>query len=123
MDTVLTANAPQPAGHYSQATISGGLIFVSGQLPVDPKTKEIPDSIGGQTNLVIDHLDSILKASGSSLQKVVKVTVYISDISLWDEVNGVYAERFGEHKPARAIVPTRDLHFGCKIEMDAIAEK
>ena len=55
--------------------------------------------------------------------QVVKVTVNISDISLWDEVNGVYAERFGEHKPARAIVPTRDLHFGCKIEMDAIAEK
>ena len=71
----------------------------------------------------MNNLENILLASGSSLGLVVKTTVYISDISLWGKVNEIYAVRFGTHKPARAVVPTRELHFGCLIEMEAVAER
>ncbi len=122
MKSVQTEKAPLPGGHYSQAIVHNGLVYVSGQLPVDPETGEKQTgSIEEQTRLVLQNLSAILEASGSSLDQVLKVTVYISDISLWGKVNEVYAEIFGEHRPARAIVPTRDLHFGFKIEVDAVA--
>jgi 2-iminobutanoate/2-iminopropanoate deaminase len=122
MKSIKTDRAPLPAGHYSQAMVHNGLVYVSGQLPIDPQTGEKQTgSIEAQTRLVLRNLSAILEASGSSLKRVLKVTVYISDISLWGKVNEVYAEIFGDHRPARAIVPTRDLHFGFKIEMDAVA--
>ena len=117
-----TDKAPAPGGHYSQAIVHNGLVYVSGQLPVDPKTGEKQTgSMEDQTRLVLQNLSAILEASGSNLGSVLKVTVYIADISLWGNVNEVYAEVFGNHRPARAIVPTRDLHFGFMIEVDAIA--
>ena len=109
-------------GHYSQAVISGGLIFVSGQLPMDPVTGKVKDSIQEQAVQVLDNLQNILEAAGASLRNVVKVTGYISDVSLWGEVNEVYAERFGDHRPARAVVPCRELPRGCLVELEAIAE-
>jgi len=122
MKSIKTGKAPLPGGHYSQAIVHNGLVYVSGQLPIDPQTGEKQTgSIEEQTNLVLQNLSAILDASGSSLNQVLKVTVYISDISLWGKVNEVYAEIFGDHRPARAIVPTRDLHFGFKIEVDAVA--
>lgn len=122
MKSVKTDKAPVPGGHYSQAIVHNGLVYVSGQLAVDPETGEKQTgSIEEQTRLVLQNLSAILEASGSSLNQVLKVTVYISDISLWGKVNEVYAEIFGDHRPARAIVPTRDLHFGFKIEVDAVA--
>lgn len=122
MKPTQTDKAPLPGGHYSQAIVHNGLVYVSGQLPIDPQTGEKQTgSIEEQTNLVLQNLSAILDASGSSLNQVLKVTVYISDISLWGKVNEVYAEIFGDHRPARAIVPTRDLHFGFKIEVDAVA--
>ena len=122
MKLIETDNAPLPGGHYSQAIVHNGLVYVSGQLPIDPKTGEKQTgSIEEQTSLVLQNLSAILEASGSSLSQVLKVTVYISDISLWGKVNEVYAEIFGDHRPARAIVPTRDLHFGFKLEVDAVA--
>lgn len=122
MKSVKTDKAPVPGGHYSQAMVHNGLVYVSGQLPVDPETREKQTgSIEDQTRLVLNNLSAILEASGSSLNQVLKVNVYISDISLWGKVNEVYAEIFGDHRPARAIVPTRDLHFGFKIEVDAVA--
>ncbi len=122
MKPTQTDKAPLPGGHYSQAIVHNGLVYVSGQLPVDSTTGEKQTgSIEEQTRLVLYNLSAILDASGSSLSQVIKVTVYISDISLWGKVNEVYAEIFGDHRPARAIVPTRDLHFGFKIEVDAVA--
>jgi 2-iminobutanoate/2-iminopropanoate deaminase len=122
MKTIQTEQAPVPAGHYSQAIVHDGLVYISGQLAIDPKTGEKrAGSIEEQTRLVLQNLSAILEASGSSLNRILQVTVYISDISLWGKVNEVYAEIFGEHKPARAIVPTRDLHFGFKIEVAAVA--
>jgi len=122
MEFIFTEKAPSPAGHYSQAIISGGLVFVSGQLGIHPDSGEIKATIEEQTAQVLDNLENILIASGSLLDKVVKATLYISDISLWGKVNEIYAERFGSHKPARAVVPTRDLHFGCLIEVEVVAE-
>jgi 2-iminobutanoate/2-iminopropanoate deaminase len=122
MKLIETDGAPLPAGHYSQAIVHRGLVYVSGQLPIDPKTGERrTGSIEKQTRLVLQNLSAILEASNSGLKQVLKVTVYISDISLWGKVNEVYAEIFGDHRPARSIVPTRDLHVGFQIELEAIA--
>ncbi|MCH8121788.1 MAG: RidA family protein [Bacteroidetes bacterium] len=122
MKSISTPSAPTPAGHYSQAIEHNGLIFISGQLSVDPATGEIRNgSIEDQTRLVLENLSGILKAAGSDMNHVLKVTIYVSDIDLWGAVNHVYAKTFGEHRPARAVVPSRDLHHGCLIEMEAIA--
>ncbi len=120
--TIQTPNAPAPAGHYSQAVVYGGLVFVSGQLSIDPQTGERKlGSIEEQTEQVLKNIREILMAADSDLSRLLKVTVYISDISLWGPVNTVYARVMGEHRPARAVVPTKDLHFGFLIEIEAIA--
>lgn len=122
MHAISTPNAPTPAGHYAQAIVHNGLVFVSGQLPIDPNTGEKRvGPIEEQAEQALRNVEAILRASGSSLNKVLKTTVYISDIALWDRVNAVYARFFGDHRPARAVVPTRELHFGFQIEIEAIA--
>jgi 2-iminobutanoate/2-iminopropanoate deaminase len=121
LETVYTDKFPAPAGHYSQAIVHGDTVYVAGQLPVDPATGEKRiGTIKEQTERAISNLEAILHAAGSDLHHV-KTTVYVSDIALWDRVNAVYARRFSEHQPARAVVPTRELHFGFQIEKDAIA--
>ncbi len=122
MEPISTPNAPAPAGHYSQAVVHAGLVFVAGQLAIDPTDRERPvGTISEQTEQALRNVAAILEAAGSGLDRVVQMTVYISDISLWSEVNAVYAKVMGEHRPARAIVPTRDLHHGYQIEIQAIA--
>ena len=122
MQPVATDTAPAPAGHYSQGMIHRGLVYVSGQLPIDPGSGQPRiGSIEEQTKLAIANLTAVLETAGSGLDRVIKTTVYVSDIGLWGRVNGVYAECFGDHRPARAVVPTRDLHFGCQVEIEAIA--
>lgn len=122
MTEISTSNAPRPAGHYSQAIVHGSMVYVSGQLPIDPQTGEKrAGSIEEQTEQALRNLAEILRAANSDLGQVVKTTVYISDIELWGRVNAVYARVFGEHYPARAVVPTRELHHGCQIEIEAIA--
>ena len=122
MNITSTPNAPAPAGHYSQAVVHNGVVYVAGQLPIDPVTgeKEL-GTVDAQARRVLQNVKAILEASESGLDKVLKANVYISDISIWGEFNKIYAEFFGDHKPARAVIPTRDLHFGFKIEMDVIA--
>jgi|SRR5262245_8174588 len=119
---ISTTNAPTPAGHYSQAIKYDGLIFVSGQLSIDPKTGEKKlGSIEEQTEQVLRNIEGILKAAESDLSRVLKMTVYVADIELWSAVNTVYAKVMGESRPARAIVPTGALHYGFLIEIEAIA--
>ncbi len=122
MNIISTNNSPLPAGHYSQAVEHNGLLYISGQLPINPRTmnKKV-GSIEEQTQQVLSNVEAILVAANSAKDKVLKVTVYISEISLWDQVNTVYAQFFGDHKPARVIVPSNTLHFGFQIEMEAIA--
>jgi 2-iminobutanoate/2-iminopropanoate deaminase len=122
MKYISTKNAPTPAGHYSQAVVQGDLVFVSGQLPIDPISGEKKTgSVEEQAEQTLQNLAEILKAANSGREQVVKVTIYLSDIKLWSRVNAVYAKYFGEHKPARAVVPTRELHYGFQIEIEAIA--
>lgn len=120
--TVHTQDAPTPAGHYSQAVVHNGLVFVSGQLSIDPQTGEKKiGSIEEQTEQALKNVGEILKAAGSDLSRVLKMTVYVSDIGLWEAVNKVYARVLGEHRPARAVIPTGELHHGFLIEIDAVA--
>ena len=122
MKEVSTEKAPQPAGHYAQAVVHGGLVYVSGQLPVDPQTGDKrTGSIEEQAEQALANLAAILEASGSDLEHVLKTTVYVSDIELWGRVNAVYARFFGPHRPARAVVPTKELHYGFQLEIEAIA--
>jgi 2-iminobutanoate/2-iminopropanoate deaminase len=122
MRTISTTDAPVPAGHYSQAVIHNGLVFVSGQLAVDTATgRKYAGTIEQQTRIALENVAAILRAAGSDVDQVLKTTVYISDIELWGRVNDVYAEFFGSHRPARAVVPTRDLHYGFQVEIEAIA--
>ena len=122
MEPFLSENAPKPGGHYSQAMIWNDLIFVSGQLPIHPVTGEkINGSIEDQCAQTLGNLKTILEDAGSGLHQVLKTTIYISDIELWGKVNEIYASYFGSHKPARAIVPVKELHHGFKIEIEAIA--
>lgn len=122
MKEIRTPNAPQPAGHYAQAIEHQGVVYVSGQLPIDPQSSvKHVGAIEAQTEQALENLVAILDAAGSGKDGVLKVTVYISDVVLWDRVNAVYARFFGDHRPARSIVPARELHFGYQIEIDAVA--
>ncbi len=122
MKLIQTDRAPAPAGHYSQAVVHNGTVYIAGQLPIDPETGEkCLGSIEEQTEQVLKNVTAILDAAGSGLDRVLKVTIYVSDISLWGGVNAVYAKFFGDHRPARVVVPTRELHHGFLIEVEAIA--
>lgn len=122
MKCVETPLAPKPAGHYSQAVVHGGLVFVAGQLPFDPdRPGVIPEGIEAQTERAMRNVAAILEAAGSGLPRLLSVTVYLSDLSLWGRVNETYARLLGDHRPARAVVPTAPLHFGALLEISAVA--
>lgn len=120
--SVFTPNAPTPVGHYSQAIIYNGLVYVAGQLGMDPKStdKRVP-SIEAQTEQAMRNISEILKAANSDLSRILKMTVYVSDISFWGAVNEVYKRMMGDHRPARAVIPTKELHSGFQVEIEAIA--
>ena len=122
MNKIKLPNAPEPKGHYSPAVVHNGLIFVSGQLPRDAISGAVETgSIEAQTELALRNVEQILLAANSDLNHVLQFTIYVSEMEHWDKVNEVYASVLGEHKPARAIVSVGDLHFGTKIEIQAVA--
>jgi 2-iminobutanoate/2-iminopropanoate deaminase len=122
MEIILTENAPAPRGHYSQAVVHAGLVYVSGTLPLDPATGQpAGGEVEAQAERALENLKAVLEAAGSGLDCVLKTTVYVSDISLWSRVNAVYARYFGDHRPARTMAPVSALHYGCLVEIDAIA--
>lgn len=109
-------------GHYSQAIEHNGIIYISGQLPLDPENDNlIPQVIRSQTELVLQKLDSILLTAGSNRNQVIQVKIYIHGINHWSEVNEVYTSFFGSHKPVRCIIPVPELHYGALIELEATA--
>ena len=110
MQAIETRNAPTAAGHYSQAIVHNGVVYVAGQLPIEE-----------QTERTLRNVEAILVAAGSGLDLVLQMTIYVSDISLWGGVNIAYGRVMGSHKPARAVVPVKELHYGYQIEIQAIA--
>jgi 2-iminobutanoate/2-iminopropanoate deaminase len=122
MDIIKTQQAPEAIGPYSQAVKAGALVFCSGQIPLDPVSMTVVrDTITEQTQQVFVNLEAVLKAAGSSLQQVVKTTVFLQDMNDFQAMNAVYAECFGEHKPARATVEVARLPKDVLVEIECIA--
>ena len=124
MKVIQPPDQPTPKGHYSPGIEHNGVIYVSGQLPMNLVTREpFVGDIETQTELALRNVETILLAANSDLNHVLQMTIYISEMDDWGKVNEVYARIMGEHRPARAIVPVKDLHFGTQIEIQAIAAK
>ena len=122
MKKILTPKAPMPGGHYSQATVHNNTVYISGLLPVQLASPPDADMLfEDQVQLILKYLGEILLEAGSAPDKVLKVSIFISDIKNWPKVDRIYKNFFGDHKPARIVVPVKDLHFGFGIELDAIA--
>lgn len=120
---ISTPNAPAAIGPYSQAVRVGNLVFVSGQIPLDPATGQlVGGDIGVQTEQVLENLAAILEAAGSSLAQVVKATVYLRDLGEFGRMNEVYVKFFGESPPARATVQVARLPREAAVEIDVVAE-
>jgi reactive intermediate/imine deaminase len=124
MESIIYLNpegAAKPGGHYSHATVANGFVFVSGQLPITADGKKLANaSFEDQTRQVLANLKTILEASGSSVPGLVQVRVYVDSVENWPKFNEIYAAWAGAAKPARAVVPTGPLHFGLKVEVEAV---
>lgn len=118
---IATSAAPGAIGPYSQAISTGSLLFVSGQIPVNPETGEIPEGISAQAAQSLKNLSAILEAAGLSTANVVKTTVFLADMSDFAAMNAEYAKAFSEPFPARSAVAVRDLPKGVLVEIEAIA--
>ena len=119
---ISTPNAPKPAGHYAQATVHNGTVYVAGQLSIDPATgQSVLGSIEEQTERALRNVEGILHAARSDFAHLLKVNIYVTDIAMWPAVNAVYARVVGSEMPARAVVPVPALNHGLLIEIDAVA--
>ena len=122
IEAITTERAPAARGHYAQALVHGGLVYVAGQLPFAPGESEPRlRPFEEQAEQVISNVIAIVEAAGSSADRILKATVYIADIAHWPAFNAIYARRLGTHRPARTVVPVAQLHYGFLVEMDAIA--
>ena len=122
-EVISTPNAPAAIGPYSQAVRTGNLIFVSGQIPLDPATGQlVRGDIGTQTQQVLENLAAVLEAAGSSLAKVVKTTVYLRDLGEFGRMNEIYGKFFSGDPPARAAVQVARLPRDAAVEIDVVAE-
>ena len=121
-EVVTTGKAPRAIGPYEQAIKINGFLFTSGQIAIDPATgKLIEGDISVQTRRVLENLKAVLEAGGSSLAQVVKATVYLTDLSTFSKMNGIYAEYLGHVKPARSTVGVASLPLGASVEIDLVA--
>ena len=119
---ISTKKAPAAIGPYSQGIVAGNLVFTSGQLPIDPSSGDlVNDDIKLATKTSLENVKSILEEAGSSIEKVIKVTVYVTNMDDFSKINEVYSEYFAEHKPARSLVEVSRLPKGGLIEIEAVA--
>ena len=119
---VHTEEAPEPVGPYAQAVQTGQLLFVSGQVGLEPETSAITaQDVEAQTERVLRNVAAVIAAAGGSPQQIVKTTIFLTDMDEFARVNGVYAKFFGEHRPARSTVEVSRLPLGAKVEIEAIA--
>lgn len=124
METIKTDSAPAAIGPYSQAKALDSLVFCSGQIPLDPRTMKLVDGgIEAQTRQVLSNMQAVLEAAGLTLANVVKTTVFLQDMAEFAAMNAVYAERFGDHAPARSTVEVAKLPLGAKVEIECIAAR
>ena len=122
LTTIQTDDAPGALGPYSQAIVTDGWIFASGQIAIDPATgKLVEGGVEVQADQVLKNLAAVLAAAGGSLQTVVKTTVFLSDMALFADMNAVYARHFGDHRPARATVGVGGLPSGVDVEIEVVA--
>lgn len=122
MKLISTKTAPKPVGHYSQGVVHGGLVYVAGQVGIDPENGKLKtDSIEEETEQALKNVAEIVRAAGGDVATILKVTIFVSDNALWGKINEVYANFFGDHKPARAIIPCAEFSFGLSLEIEAIA--
>ncbi len=121
-ETILTEKAPGAIGPYSQAVKAGNMVFCSGQIPIDPTTGEfVSNNVAEQTHQVLTNLSAVLEAAGTSLNNVVKTTVFLADMNDFTAMNEIYAEFFSDNKPARATVQAARLPRDARVEIDCIA--
>jgi len=119
---IATEDAPAAIGPYSQAVVHDGLVYTAGQIPIDPRTGElVAGDIALQTERVLENLSAVLRAAGSSLQQVVRTTVYLRDMNEFTAMNEVYARYFADHRPARSTVQAARLPRDVSVEIDCIA--
>ncbi len=119
-----TDTAPAAIGPYSQAIVAGGFVFCSGQVPFDPQSGQVVEGdIATQTRRVLDNLQAVLAAAGSSFEHVVKTTIFLQDMNDFQAVNGIYSEYFGAEPPARSTVQVARLPRDVRVEIEAIALK
>ena len=112
----------RPGGHYSHGTVANGFVFVAGQLPVTVTGESLTHaSFSDQARQALANVEAVLKACGSSIDRLVQVRVFVDDLKNWPEFNTLYAEWAGDSRPSRAVVPTGPLHHGLKVEVEAIA--
>ncbi|HLS54035.1 MAG TPA: RidA family protein [Tissierellaceae bacterium] len=124
LELLTTDKAPKAVGPYSQGVKAGNIIFTSGQLPIDPETGEMSQAdIQEQTRLCLENVKAVLEAAGASLEDVVKVTVFVTDMGQFGQINEIYGEYFSKHKPARSLVEVSKLPLGGQIEIEAVAIK
>ena len=124
LKTVSVEGAPKAIGPYSQAVSAGGFLFTAGQVPLDPATmKLVSGTIAEETNRVFDNLEAVLAGAGCTLADAVKTTVFLTDMANFAEMNGAYAARFGDHRPARSTVQVAALPKGALVEIDLVARK
>ena len=123
MEYVVTPDAPKAIGPYSQAVKGPGLVYTSGQIALDPATGNLVDgSFEEQVHRVFKNLEAVLQAGGSSFDRVLKATVYLTDLANFQALNAIYAEYFGDHKPARTTVGVSQLPKGGAVEIDLVAQ-
>jgi 2-iminobutanoate/2-iminopropanoate deaminase len=122
MDFIATNDAPHAIGPYSQAVRSGNMLFLSGQIALDPKSGNlIEGDFAAQSRRVFDNLRAVLRAGGADFKNVTRATVYLTDLGNFQTLNSIYAEYFGNHKPARSTVGVAQLPRGAQVEVDLIA--
>ncbi|WP_109098711.1 RidA family protein [Aquimarina sp. AU58] len=117
MKTNEALNIPKSNGHYAMWVEHKGTLYLSGQLPIHPITKEVPVGIEAQTKLLLQNIELTLKKAGSSKNHIIRNEIFINDVAHWSTIDKVYADFFGDHKPARAVVGNAELHLGCLIEI------
>jgi 2-iminobutanoate/2-iminopropanoate deaminase len=121
--TIAVENAPKAIGPYAQGIAAGGFLFTAGQVPLDPATmKLVSGTIAEETNRVFENLEAILAGAGCRLADVVKTTVFLTDMGSFAEMNGAYAARFGDHRPARSTVQVGALPAGARVEIEVVAK-